>query len=249
MVFIPPGEFQMGDKNSANGVSSIAIPHDVFLDGFLIDKTEVSNRAYRKFIEAGGYNLKELRGKRLWSEDGWTFKSERKEPEYWGDENLNKDNYPVVGVSWYEADAYCRFLDKRLPTEAEWEKAARGPEGYEWSIGNDPNEIETKVNSVSEQDGYEYTAPVIERQFGSNGYGLYHMSGNVWEWVYDFYNGAFYYEKGTEKNPVNSKATNFRSVRGGSWNINHWSFEVSLRGWFPPAIRHGDIGFRCARTP
>ncbi|MCI0732334.1 MAG: formylglycine-generating enzyme family protein [Methylococcaceae bacterium] len=214
MVFIPPGEFRMGDKDNKDGVDFDAKPHDVRLDGFLMDITEVSNEAYRKFIEAGGYGSKDPGGRALWS-----------------DEEFNRNDHPVVGVSWYEAEAYCQFMGKQLPTEAQWEKAARGPEGYQWSFGNDSDELDAKANGSGDEDGYETTAPVIVEKYGVNGYGLYQMSGNVWEWVQDFYDAGFYDREGAETNPVNNTAANIKIVRGGSWN-NH---PENLR---PPASRH-----------
>lgn len=252
MVFIPPGEFRMGDKISREERRADEKPHDVFLDGFLIDKTEVSNQDYRKFIEAGGYTEKELAGKSFWSDDGWVFisKEKIKEPAYWDDEKWNRNNYPVVGVSWYEAEAYCRFMELRLPTEAEWEKAARGPEGYEYSFGNNLDELYRKANGLGNKDGYQQIAPVIVEKYGANEYGLYHMSGNVWEWVQDWYNADFYDRNDSEKNPVNTARTRFDSkiLRGGTWDASLDNLRTSSRVDSLVTLRWNYIGFRCART-
>ena len=250
MVFIPSGEFRMGDKNRKNGVDADAPPHDVMLEGFLIDKTEVSNQAYRNFIETGLYESKDFQGKPIWSDDGWEFvnRLEEKLPRYWDDENFNKDEYPVVGVSWYEAETYCRFVDKRLPTEAEWEKAGRGPEGYERSFGNHEENLASKANSYLGEDGFEKTAPVIWEKYGANGYGLYHMSGNVWEWVQDGYDDEFYTKPGAKLNPLYNEPTELKVIRGGSWNYNPQSLRASFRYRDYAWSGDNDIGFRCART-
>ena len=250
MAFIPPGKFRMGDKNSKDGVDRNAKPHDVMLDGFLIDKTEVSNQAYRNFIEAGGYNSQNLQGKPFWSEESWEFitQLEQKEPRYWGDTNFNQAEYPVVGVSWYEADAYCRFADKRLPTEEEWEKAARGPEGYEWSFGNNRKVISLKANAVGKEDSFDKAAPVKWEAYGTNSYGLYHMSGNVWEWVEEWYGDSSYDQGGTDKNPVNTVTGQSKVIRGGSWYDIPVNLRASDRIRYNPWGRDDIIGFRCART-
>ncbi len=185
MVYIPPGWFRMGDKNESDGIASGEKPHDVHVKGFYIDNTEVSNRAFQEFIDEQGYQ-----NRKLWTEEGWAFVEglEPKLPRHLNEDRFNQDDYPVVGVSWYEAWAYCKSKEnKRLPTENEWEKAARGPEGYQYSFGNDAGDAGLKANSDAKDndgkpiDGFEDTAPVT--RFQPNSYGLHNMSGNVWEWV------------------------------------------------------------------
>ena len=171
-----------------------------------------------------------------------------KQPSYWNDENYNQDDHPVVGISWFEARAYCRWNGKELPTEAQWEKAARGPEGYEWLFGNDWDK--SKVNSGS-GDNYQKAAPVDTNEFQANTYGLHHMSGNVREWVQDIYQAGFYTTtKGKEANPVNNtEEAEYRVLRGGSWSDNIAQFlRASVRYVYYPYNWDILIGFRCART-
>lgn len=253
MAYIPAGTFRMGDKNpeGVGNPDENAPVHDVFLKAFLIDKTEVSNQEFKEFIDAKGYETESLwKDKNEASKAGLEFLArmeEAKQPRYWDDKDYNQDDHPVVGVSWFEARAYCRLNRKELPTEAQWEKAARGPEGYEWSFGNIWDE--TKANSgASEKDGYG-TAPVTAYQ--ANSYGLYNMSGNVLEWLQDAYQAGFYKTtKGKEANPVNNQAEGKNRVqRGGSWyDYIARSFRASHRFRFYPNDGSNFIGFRCART-
>ena len=239
----------MGDKFDKDGIDSNAPAHDVYLGAFLIDKTEVNNQDFRKFIDAGGY-----KNTRLWEDKNKTSQAgvavldklkEPKQPGYWKDEEYNQDEYPVVGVIWFEARAYCRWKEKELPSEAQWEKAARGPEGYEWSFGNDWDE--TKANSSGKEDGYSLTAPVTA--FKVNSYGLYNMSGNVWEWVQDVYQKSFYTSvKGGVANPVNNQTEGEHVLRGGPWNFGPQYLRASDRFSYNPNRGSYIIGFRCART-
>jgi len=247
MANIPAGKFRMGDIKGADFSAPV---HDVYLDTFQIDKTEVSNEDFGRFIVAKGYETTSLwEDKDGASETGLDYLTNMraKQPKYWNDKEYNQDKHPVVGVSWFEARAYCRWIGKELPTEAQWEKAARGTEGYEWSFGNDWDE--TKANSRSEKDGYDEAAPVTAYQ--ANSFGLYNMSGNVWELVQDFYQNDFYTSaKGQEANPVNNQTEGWhRVVRGGSW-IDYLEvvLSASYRFRIYPFNRDIYIGFRCART-
>lgn len=252
MANIPAGAFSMGDKNpdGEGDPDSNAPVHDVFLDAFQIDITEVSNKDFGKFIVAKGYETTSL-----WIEEHGTNSAGSeflagmgaRQPQHWNNKKYNQDKHPVVGVSWFEARAYCRWIGKELPTETQWEKAARGPEGYEWSFGNVWDG--TKANSDSKKDGYEETAPV--KHYQPNSYGLYNMSGNVWEWVQDAYQADFYTSsKGQEANPVNNPAeVEYRVLRGGSWgNDNAQYLRSSNRFRNNPYDWNYFIGFRCART-
>ena len=236
MVLIPTGEFEMGSNDGDDDEKPV---HTVFVDAFYIDIYEVTNAKYRKFIQATGHA----------------------ESTYWNNSKYNQPNQPVVGVSWYDAMAYAQWAGKRLPTEAEWEKAARGGlvgKRYPWG-DEAPNEGGTyRANygpgDDGKADGYEYTAPV--GSYPANGYGLYDMSGNVWEWCMDEYQADFY-SKSPRTNPIAGAAnldeminnfTNVKSwrvLRGGSWNgINNY-VRVANRGWFSPGSRVVTFGFRC----
>ena len=171
------------------------------------------------------------------------------------EDDFREATKPVVCVAWEEARAYCEYMRKRLPTEAEWEKAAAGPEGYTWSFGNPPFDG-TKANycddncdlpwSKSEgNDGYATTAPV--GTYPPNGYGLYDMSGNVSEWVADWYDKEFYKKpEALLKNPENrEQGSGLRVVRGGAWNGDAAHLRVTIRDGYGPAGRHVVVGFRC----
>jgi formylglycine-generating enzyme required for sulfatase activity/murein DD-endopeptidase MepM/ murein hydrolase activator NlpD len=267
MVLIPAGEFQMG-SNYYNNDCPI---HTVYLDAFYIDKYEVTNAQYKKFVQATGHQEPEYT-----SED---IDGNRHRFKPWSDPNFNGDDQPVVCVSWEDAKAYANWAGKRLPTEAEWEKAARGGlSGKRYVWGNDwhppknsGNFADETAKKVVEQldwieyfdwiiggydDGYGYTAPV--GSFKPNGYGLYDMAGNVWEWCADWYNES-YYTYSPKQNPtgplgstkviVNGITTGSTHVfRGGSWYDNAvYNLQVASRdGDVPTSIFYGIIGFRCA---
>ncbi|MBK6433624.1 MAG: SUMF1/EgtB/PvdO family nonheme iron enzyme [Anaerolineae bacterium] len=169
MVWVPAGEFTMGSADSDTQAGSDEKPqHRVNVDGFWIDRTEVTNEQYRKFVDVGGYNQKQY-----WTEAGWTWKGQNNatQPGCWGDGNFNQGQQPVVCVSWYEAYAYARWAGGRLPSEAEWEKAARGTDGRIYPWGNtwdgtwadfcDKN-CQYEWKDVGVDDGYATTAPVGE---------------------------------------------------------------------------------------
>ena len=167
------------------------------LDAYLIDKFEASNARYKEFMKATGHPA----------------------PAYWDDPRLSKPNQPVVGVSWTDASAFCKWEGKRLPTEAEWERAAKGPEGdnhYPWGHQLDPKKANYGQN-------VGHTMPVDSYPEGVSGFGLYNMAGNVFEWVEDWYDQKFY-KTSTALNPRGAeKGYNFANqgpvkvLRGGSW--------------------------------
>jgi len=184
----------------------------------------VTNAKYKKFMDA----------------------TSRPVPGYWNDLRFNAPNQPVVCVSWDDANAYCQWAGKRLPTEAEWEKAARGGIagkkyvwGDEWpppaGAGNFADMSLKKAEksySVIDgyDDGYAYTAPV--GKFKPNSYGLYDMAGNVWEWCADWYDKD-YYKKSPERNPKGPDGGQYRVLRGGSWSFDGTSYlRVAYRNYF-----------------
>jgi formylglycine-generating enzyme required for sulfatase activity len=267
MVYVPDGEFLMGfsesdvealravNPNVEFSVEGEKPQHKVFLDAFYIDETEVTNARYRRFVEAGGYEEQ-----KHWSDEGWQWRQKEgwTEPRYWQDLTWNQPEQPVVGVSWYEADAYCRWVGKRLPTEAEWEKAARGDEERTWPWGNtfdgkkvnfcDKNCLEEN-RDLSVDDGYGGTAPVGSYPAGASPYGASDMAGNVWEWVADWY-APDYYSQSPTRNPQGPDSDSDKVVRGGSWLNGFTDIRVGYRYKFVPTLRQGrDVGFRCAQSP
>ncbi|HIE28389.1 TPA: PEGA domain-containing protein [Candidatus Poribacteria bacterium] len=222
MILIPAGEFIMGSPEG-EGDDDEHPQHTVFLDAFYIDKYEVTNAQYKQFMDATGH----------------------KAPEYWNDERYNQPNQPVVGVSWYDAVAYCKWAGKRLPTEAEWEKAARGTDGREYPWGNEWDSL--KCNSEIGGDGYEYTAPVGSFPDGASPYGVMDMAGNVWEWVADWYDSNhYYYSRSPQQGPDSGS---HRVLRGGSWvnAVQLSSLRCADRDWFNPNYWNNISGFRCAQ--
>jgi iron(II)-dependent oxidoreductase len=216
-VLIPGGEFLMGaDTGGDHGPV-----HKVRVDSFYMDMHEVTNAQYYKFCQ----------------------ETERKLPIFWGMEKfrcgLNYPNHPVVGVSWSEAKAYAEWRGKRLPTEAEWEYAARGGlVGKKFSNGD-------TVDSTMANYSSEGTVPV--GSYPPNGYGLYDMVGNVREWVSDWYD-ANYYSSGPYENPKGPEEGKFHVVRGGGWFSGAYCNAVYLRLALPGSWWVDfNVGFRCAR--
>ena len=217
MVYVPAGEFIMG---SDEGDSDEQPLHTVYLDAFYADKTEVTNAQYRKCVEAGGCD------------------TPVKTTYY---DNADYTQHPVVYVSWNDADAYCRWAGKRLPTEAEWEKAARGADGrtYPWGEGIDCDHAQ-----YSECGGG--TMPVGSKPKGASPYGALDMVGNVWEWVADWYDSNYYIQS-PERNPPGPDSGEGRVLRGGSWHSNQRFTYCAYRVCNVPRHSYFYVGFRCAR--
>lgn len=206
--------------------------HQVWVDSFYMDKYEVTVGEYKKFIQAKGH---------------------RELPD-WVSTYSPGPSHPVVGVSWEDADAYCRWYDKQLPSEAQWEKAARGSDGRRYPWGNEAvdgkranycdKNCDREWKDKSEDDGYPYTAPVGSYDRGVSPYGIYNMSGNVWEWVQDWYE-ADYYKRSPERNPVNTITSTYRVLRGGGWDDDPANVRAAYRGRNAPGSRDLNTGFRC----
>ena len=243
MAHIPAGKFQMGSKKRA-GAHPV---HTVYLDDFWIDIYEVTNAQFKAFVDANPEWSKN-KIQREYHNDNYL--------KLWnGDDFPNgKADHPVVYVSWYAAMAYAQWVGKRLPTEAEWEKAARGGavgRRYVWGDSPDP----TKSNYISHGNS-EYTSSV--GSYPPNGFGLYDMGGNVWELCLDEYDAKFY-RRSPDKNPIAGAADietlieNFMDVRtqrvarGGSWTTPGPAHTAD-RGNDPPNNTNGWLGFRCAKT-
>jgi len=235
MVLIPAGEFQMGSNESSNEKPV----HTVYLDAFYIDKYEVTNAQYRKFVKAIGRK----------EPDGYSFVNGTWQNGFkpWSDSNFKGDNQPVVCVSWNDAKAYADWIGKRLPTEAEWEKAARGGlVGKKYPWGDILTHDDANYTGTGGKDIWTFTSPV--GSFKPNGYGLYDMAGNVWEWCADWY-GSNYHATSPKSNPAGSASGSSRVLRGGSWLDNDDRLRVAFRNDSGPPALYGIIGFRCAGLP
>jgi formylglycine-generating enzyme required for sulfatase activity len=235
MVLIPAGEFWMGSDENADEKPR----RRVHLDAYYIDKYEVTNAQFKAFADARGYGRQEL-----WSPDGWRWRSGNSitQPSSWTHGKWNEPKQPVVSVSWYEAEAFCRFGGKRLPTEAEWEKAARGTDGrkYPWGEQWDAS----RANSSESKLG----KPAVVGSYpgGVSPYGAHDMAGNAWEWVADWY-AADYYQQSPERNPTGPASGQSRVLRGGSWHYDPILLRSAARGLVTPVNRYSSIGFRCGR--
>ena len=245
MVSIPAGEFEMGsnDPEAQNHEQPV---HTVSIDAFFMDEHEVTNLEYKKFVLANPRWQKARIDKRF---GGTLYLSSWNGNDY----PNGKSNHPVVYVTWYGAMAYASWVEKRLPTEAEWEYAARGGlagKKYPWGDGIGLG----KANYGKNVGG---TTPV--GKYPANGYGLYDMAGNMWEWCLDEYDKDFYFGS-PRKNPLSGANSvqwvmnNFTNVktkrvlRGGSWNDDPKILRVATRGSYPPSSTWFTHGFRCARA-
>ena len=225
MVLIPAGEFQMGDAFNEGWDDELPV-HTVYINAFYIDVYEVTTAQYQKFMDATGHEA----------------------PRYWDDPDFNVPDHPVVRVSWHDATAYAEWSGKRLPTEAEWEKAARGGmvgKRYPWGDEEPDAGGIYRANydpGNYTEDGYRYTSPV--GSFAPNGYGLYDMAGNVWEWCADWYDED-YYSISPERNPTGPSSGTYRVLRGGSWSFYPSRLRASSRVDLDPATVYYSVGFRC----
>ena len=244
MVKVETGEFIRGsDKKKAD--SDEKPLRKIYLDEFLIGKYPVTNHEYKKFVDDHGYG-----NKNFWTEEGWKWKQKEKinESSFWHDREWKGENFPIVDISWYEACAYAKWLSKktgdayRLPTEAEWEKAARGTDGRVYPWGNDF--YKSKCNS--DVTGLGRTSPVGIFPEGTSPFDCFDMSGNVWEWCSDWF-GKEYYKKSSAKNPKGPSSGPYRVFRGGSWSMSPKFCRASFRGRNHPYFR-GCVVFRLVRS-
>lgn len=222
LVYIPAGEFTMGSENGNDDEKPV---HQVYLDAFWIDQTEVTNAMYAKCVEANKCDPPD-------SKSSQTRSSYFDNPEF--------SEYPVLYVSWNDALAYCSWVGRTLPTEAEWEKAARGTEEGIYPWGN----ISPKNGLLNYSDSYYGdTTKVGSFPEGASVYGVLDMAGNVWEWVSSQYQTYPYYEN-DGREYLNSPVS--KALRGGAWNNNGNGVRSTLRGGFLPTIAANNLGFRCA---
>ena len=221
MVLISEGEFTMG-KNTPNP-TDWQPEHKVFVDAFYMDKYEVTNQQYYDFCVA----------------------TKTPFPEFWGQAqfkcSMEYPDHPVVGVNFFDADKYAKWTGKRLPTEAEWEYAARGglpASDFPWGDQADS----TKVNY-----GKKFKTTLKVGTFEPNGFGLFDIAGNVWEWTSDNY-GADYYSNSPNKNPKGPIAGRFKVIRGGSWHSGAMCVQTYFRNGLPSGWVDFAVGFRCVKS-
>ncbi len=251
LVFIPAGEFYMGSteeeaKDAWETCKKIGscpwdwfkgeLPkHKVVLDAYFIDRYEVTNAQYKECVDVG--------------------KCKKPQDTTWYD-NASYANHPVVNVDWEQANTFCKWAGKRLPTEAEWEKASRGENGnvYPWGNSWDENKcnnrdyIGTLTSSMAKMYMNRGTTPVGSFESGKSPYGAVDMAGNVWEWVSDWYDEK-YYKNSPYKNPKGPKNGSYRVRRGGSWGDYYsGNFRGADRYWGYPDDAVNEWGFRCAKS-
>lgn len=242
-VFVPAGEFVMGSSasNAFNeclqfrsdcvlGWFALEEPqHRVTLNAFWIDKTEITNALYAQCVKAG----------KCAAPTNW---SSNTRPSYYNDPRYEK--YPVIYVSWIQAKAYCEWAGRRLPTEAEWEKTARGNDGRTYTWGNtwQQNALNALGSNVDD------TTEVGKYPNGASLYAALDMAGNVWERVNDWFDEN-YYSVSPSQNPQGPSSGQNRVFRGGSWANHGYNTRTSYRVWADPSDTSKYVGFRCASTP
>lgn len=228
LVYVGEGKFKMGrDDPLAPDQGPM---HTIKLDSFWIDKTEVTNQLYEKCVETGTCEAPAKSGS--WNRDS-----------YFGDPQ--HADYPVIYVDWFRADAYCTWAGRRLPTEAEWEKAARGGDGRTFPWGE---EIDCNKTNYSPEEGscMGDTAESGSYPDGASPYGALDMGGNVWEWVADWY-GDDYFSISPRSNPTGPTSGDRRVFKGGSWDDTSKYISPAYRSsWDPSDDRFNSLGFRCA---
>ena len=240
MVYIPPGEFEMG----ANEYDNEKPPHTVYLDGYRIGKYQVTVKQFGLFVKDTGYKAEAEKsgGAYTWTGKKW----EQKEGIDWKNPGFKQeDNHPVVCVSWDDVLEYCKWLSGKkgvnfnLPTEAQWEKAARGTDGRKYPWGSrEPDDtlanFAFKIGKTTMAGSYPA---------GASPYGLLDMAGNVWEWCNDWYKFD-YYKNSPKKNPKGPDSGTYRVLRGGGWSGHAVYLRCSNRGGDGPSYRNNDVGFR-----
>ena len=233
MMLVPAGDFTMGSNEGADEQPV----HRVSLDTYYMDKYEVTVGQYAKFLDA----------KFLEATSPEVPKPET--PPYWDIMNASLSRKrPVAYVDWTGADSYCRWAGKRLPTEAEWEKAARGTDGRIYPWGNEPPTELLANFGKKDWSNHKATVPAGLLEDGKSPYGIYDLAGNVWEWVSDRYDKD-YYRNGPSKNPKGPERGEDKVVRGGSWNSPLEHLRSAIRFGYTPAFSRDILGFRCAKTP
>ncbi len=255
MVLVPAGDFLMGSPASATTPAEETPQHKVYVDAFYMDAYEVANENFAAFLNAvsSRKDFEQLRTR--WVVVRGDLRDPKKE-EWWPTEidfengkykaSPGFEKYPVISVSWFSADEYCRWLGKRLPTEAEWERAARGGlEGRDYPWG-DALPTDGIIFKRVWTNNYLPAPTGAVGSYHPNGYGLYEMAGNVSEWCSDWY-APDYYRSGPAKNPAGPSSGSFKVVRGGSWASSFQDLRIAFRNWSSPSYLNSGVGFRCVR--
>jgi formylglycine-generating enzyme required for sulfatase activity len=257
LVKIPAGEFWMGSRPSY-GEEDEYPQHKVHLEEYYIAKYEVTNEQFEKFIAETGYRTDaEENGYGLvYNGYRWESRACVNWRYYY---SKSRERHPVVMISWNDAKAYCDWAGLRLPTEAEWEKAARGSDERKYPWGNEwsPSKcaaLGTSIGLLRSKPGYmdmgggHGTTPVGHFAYGVSPYGCFDMAGNAWEWCADRYDSC-YYSLGEHCNPTGPLAGEYHVLRGGSWLAASWNCRSAFRIWSTPSFQRSIYGFRVAYSP
>ncbi|HET7753892.1 MAG TPA: SUMF1/EgtB/PvdO family nonheme iron enzyme [Anaeromyxobacteraceae bacterium] len=258
-VYVPSGPFEIGDRRTPRQA------HPVWVAGFFIASFETTNAEFRRFLaDPGGYD-----DRANWTDAGWgwrargasrvTARLEADDPRF---PRFGRDALPVVLVTWYEADAYCRWLTRRsgdgrlwfrLPTEAEWEKAARGPDSFDYGLGMELSEPQERLYNWKKNPGADTTlvgAGDGRERYRANRYGLHHMSGNAAEWTASLHRLYNREEPYREDDRNDRTLPGMRVTRGGSWySAANVRLYLAYREEFQPEMSSDDLGFRVAAVP
>lgn len=226
LVEIPAGEFVMG-IDGMQALEDEKPAHRPWVDTYMIDLHEVTTAQYAVYLSSS---------------------DDRPRPWQWETVNLAEHgDRPVIGVDWFDAEAYCRWKGGRLPTEAEWEKAARGTDGRLYPWGNQVPTKDLANFAIGARFSYsQVLLPVQSYEQGKSPYGLHQMAGNVYEWVKDWYQSN-YYESSSPRNPQGPERGDFKVLRGGSWSDLPKYLLTYSRFKLSPETRNSYVGFRCAR--
>jgi serine/threonine-protein kinase len=267
MVFVPEGTFMMGSKADAPDSRDDERPvHEVKLDSFWIDRTEITNALFAAFVAETGYvTIAEQGGfGRVFT--GSAFPAvpgaDWRNPHGLSVDLNGREDHPVTQIAWDDANAYCSWAGATLPTEAQWEYAARGPDNFTFPWGNDydcnllNSDDETALDEEVVPggvgcDGYDFTSPAGHYSpAGDSWVGATDMAGNVWEWVADWYASDYYSTLASPaENPAGADAGDLKGIRGGSWNHYARNVRSASRATDPPDNRNDTLGFRCNLVP
>jgi serine/threonine-protein kinase len=270
MVYVAAGPFVFGSLDAAqlfakvgNAAGDEHPVREIWLDAFWIERTEVTNAEFARFVaETRRVTIPEQTGVGwVWLPTGWAQvpDADWRHPAGPGSSIEGRDDHPVVQVSWFDADAYCAWAGRRLPTDAEWEKAARGTDAraFPWGSEFDPARlnycdrscpIPSEKRDPSHDDGFAYTAPVGSFPQGASPYGALDMAGHAWEWTADWYHPDSY-AFASPRNPRGAwpGRARERAMRGGSFAAERGYTRVTSRSYDPPDTSWFGVGFRCAK--